>query len=1076
MNCNQCGSALPAEAKFCPNCGAKTAAGITAAHAQPAERKQLTVLFSDLAGSTPLSERLDPEDLREVLRDYQSLCNSVMKRYDGYVAKFLGDGVLAYFGYPESHEDDARRGVSAGIAIVEAMRNHSAKYEKRFGVRTDVRVGVHTGLVVVGDMGGEGLEADSIVGKTPNLAARIQGAAALNTVAISSDTFKLVERYFDCKDLGEHELKGIAQPVRLHQALLERAAATRLEVIGDLTPFTGRAAEIEQLTQQWKKADQGAGQVAVVGGEAGVGKSRILLAMKELAAAQAGAWLTELRCSQYHINSSFYPVIDFLERVVLQFHKDDGPEARMQKLEGWLAQYGMDTATMVPLLAGLLSIPLSAGHVPVKLTPVKQKERTIELRVSILIRRAEQQPVLFVMEDVHWADPSTLELLDRVITSIARHRILLLLSHRPSFVPPWKVEGNVARIELTGLPRTDAEGIIRKAAKGKKLPDEVVKYIVDRTDGVPLFLEELTRMMIENDMLRATGDRYELVAPLEKLPIPATLQDSLAARLDRLKEAKPVAQLAATIGREFTYGMMEAIPGPHREDLTKHLARMVDAGLVFKHEEVADTHYTFKHALIQDTAYNSLLKSSRREFHKAIAGSFEAGQATLVDAHPELIAHHYTEAEMPLQAMAAWQKAGQLAIGRAAMPEAINHLTKAVEQSALLPDGAEKLGGELMAQTFLGLANMQRWGYGHPDVEKAFTRARDLCRVMGDPPQIFPVLHGLVKFRLVRGEYHVGLELARQLQATAEASGDTELLIEALYTVGAALAWMGDGAALPALERLIAAYDPVAHAKHGWIYGEDPYVAGYGHSFWLRAVRGWPETAMKEVVIAEKRAKELEHPWTTDYLHACKSQMVPPLRDYARTEEYSKEFLDSALEHGFPWWVAAASVNLGWAMAHRGEVAEGLEMATRSAAMWRMMGAELAVPSFYLHIAEIHLLDGNPSEALKFLDEGLEIIAKTGERLYEAELHRVRGEALVVLDRKEEALANMVRAIEVALELEHNLWLIRAATGHTRLSKRLGVTPIHLDTLAKVHEWFTEARDGRDVTEAGEVLKEFVRV
>lgn len=1073
MNCPTCNSVVPDDARFCSNCGAKTdVATASDMRSRPAERKQITVLFSDLAGSTPLSERLDPEDLREVLRDYQQVCNAVVKRYDGYVAKFLGDGVLAYFGYPEAHEDDPRRGVAAGIAIVEAMRNHSTKYEKRLGVRTDVRVGIHTGLVVVGDMGSDlGLEADGIVGKTPNLAARVQGAAALNSVAISSDTHRLVHHFFDFDDLGDHELKGIAQPVRLYNALRERAAATRLEAMENLTPFTGRSSELGKLTKLWRKAEQRDGQLALVGGEAGVGKSRIVLAIKEHAAVQPGAWLTELRCSQYHMNSSFFPVIDFLERVVLQFQKDEAPQAKLEKLEGWLAQYGHDTATDVPLLAALLSIPLSAGHVALKLTPVKQKERTIELLVNILLKRSTAQPVLFVIEDLHWADPSTLELLDRLITVLPGHRMLVLLSHRPVFVPTWKEGGIVTRIELAGLQRSDAEAIIQRAAKGRKMPDEVIKHIVERTDGVPLFLEELTLMMIETDMLRTVGDRYELVAPLSKLPIPSTLQDSLAARLDRLKESKPVAQLAATIGREFTEGMIRSIPGPHSADLTKHLARMVDSGLVFAHEESAGTHYIFKHALIQDAAYNSLLKSSRKEFHKAIAGSFESGQAELVDAHPELIAHHYTQAEMPLPAMASWQKAGQMAISRAAMPEAISHLTKAVEQCAQLPDGVEKLGGELMAQTYLGLANMQRWGYGHPDVEKAFTRARDLCKVMGDPPQIFPVLHGLVKFRLVRGEYMVGLDLARQLQATAEASGNVDLLIEALYAVGAAHCWMGNAKeSIPLLEKLQATYDPVAHVGHCLIYGEDPFVCAASHNHWQRAVCGDVAASLRDLGSAMRRVEELDHPWTTDYMHACRSQTALLLHDFANAERYAIDFRDSAIEHGFPWWVAAANVNLGWAMAHRGEVKEGLELAKQNAALWRMMGAELAAPSWLLRVTQIHLLDGDPDSALATIDEALAVVARTKEGLYEAELLRMKGEVLAVKGRDEEALALMNAAMRMAEERGENLWLMRAAASHVSLCKRRGRSSDALDTLKRARASITDSSVVGDMQHISELV------
>ena len=1080
-NCPSCQATLIADAKFCSNCGNKVESVDPKSDGQQtpyAERKQLTVLFSDLAGSTQLSEILDPEDMREILSDYQSVCTAIIKRYGGYVAKFLGDGVLAYFGYPEAHEDDPRRGVSAGLGIIEAMKSYSEKFQKKFGVETDVRVGLHTGLVVIGDMGGsEELESDAVVGKTPNLAARVQSEAELNTVCVSDDTYKLLGSFFECKDLGSRELKGIAEPVKLYQAIHERTGATRLDVSsGKLTPFTGRKSEMESLKDKWGKAIDGNSHIVVVNGEAGIGKSRVVHAMKEFIATQKNAWLTEVRCSQYYVNSSFYPIIDMIERVVLNFTPDENPEEKLEKIEGWTAQFGLDD-TIVPLFASLLSVPLSANHAPLNLTPVKQKEKTMDLLISILLRRSQEQPVLFVVEDLHWADPSTLELLEKFIDRSEGSNILSIFTHRPQFKHEWEKKENVSTMDLARFVQDESEEIILKVTNGKKVPEEATQYILEKTDGIPLFLEELTNMMVETEMFKEADGNYVLTSALDKLPVPNTLNDLLAARLDRMKEAKPVAQLAATIGREFSYSMIDSIPGNHRNDLETNLSKLVDAGLLYKKSATPDTEYVFKHALIQDSAYESLLKSSRRDFHKAIAGSFVESRPEVLEAQPELIAHHYTQAESPAEAMGYWQKAGQLAIQKSAMPEAISHLKKAVSESAKLPEGPERLGGELMAQTYLGLANMQAWGYGHPDVETAFTRARDLCKIMGDPPQIFPVLHGLVKFRLVRGEFVVGLELARQLQATAEETGDTNLLIEALYVVGAAQFWMGDpDASFPSFAQLLSLYDPVAHKDHAMIYGEDPCVVALSHNLWQRAVCGMFNESDVEQARAEELVDQLQHPWSTDYLHVCRTQKNAILRDYEKTEEYAIQFRDSALEHGFPWWVAASLINLGWAIAHRGEVEKGLEMAKENVELWRMMGAELAAPHFYLRIAEIHLLDGNPAEALKALEESLSIIKKTREGLYEADVIRTKGITLGLLDRKEEGLEAVSKAIEIAADRNQPLWHLKALTSHVELSQKLNKEQPMLPALEEVYNSFTEGHELRDLQHAKKLLNELKEV
>lgn len=1073
--CPACKSGIRIDSRFCSNCGVKIDPSLFQQEkneSKYAERKQLTVLFSDLAGSTRMSDILDPEDMRDILREYQTVCSNIIKSYDGFVAKFLGDGILAYFGYPEAHEDDAGRSVRAGLSIIEAMKSYSEKFIKQFGVRTDVRIGIHTGLVVVGDMGGsQFLEADAIVGKTPNLAARIQTTAELNTVYISESTKKLLGVFFECENLGSHDLKGISKPVNLYQVLHERTGASRFEVLSDkLTPFTGRKEEIRQLQEGWAKAEEGKGQVFIINGEAGIGKSRIVHYMKEFNANQKNSWLTEIRCSQYFSNSSLYPIIDMMERVVLGYSQDESPEGKLLKLEGWSSQYGTNEE-IVPLFAPLLSIPLSEKYSPSNLTPVKLKEKTIDLLISILLKRSETQPVLFIVEDLHWADPSTLELLSKFIDRCTESHILAIFTHRPQFTHDWGDYPSVSVINLNRLKSKESKEVVNKITGGKYIPENAIEYILDKTDGIPLFLEELTAMMLEEEMFTESDGKYKLSSPLATLPVPNTLNDLLFTKLDRMKEAKAVAQLAAAIGREFSFSMLQNIPGEHHKDLKSNLDKLVDSGLLYQKIGHSDTLYVFKHALIRDSAYSSLLKSSRRTIHRIIADSFVKHRSDIVEAQPELIAYHYSKSHSPLEAMSYWQKAGEFAIHRSAMPEAISHLTEAIEESTFLPEGPEKLGGELMAQTYLGLANMQAWGYGHPDVETAFTRARDLCKLMGDPPQIFPVLHGLVKFKLVRGEYETGLNLGKQLQKTAEETKDDNLLIEALYVVGAAQFWMGDTVkSMTNLTQLVDLYTYEDHKHHASIYGEDPCVTALSHNLWQKAVCGRYAQSLEDLNKAESLVDHLQHPWSTDYFLTCKTHLFSVVHDYEKTENAAVEFLKSATEHGFPWWVANANINLGWAMAHRGKRKKGLELAVENVKLWRMMGAELATTNFYLKIGEIHLLDSNYENALNAINEALNICYTTREGLYEAEIHRVKGIALARQNKVDEAFLEFEIAIKLATKRNHNLWLLKSTMSHIRLCAKHDHPQKHLSLLKDTLNKFDYTHGQRDIVQANKLI------
>jgi len=623
-----------------------------------AERRQLTVMFCDLVGSTTLSGQLDPEDYREVLRAYQLTCAGVIHRFDGYIAQHLGDGLLVYFGFPTAHEDDAQRAVHTGLGMLGAIQTLNESQEQDKGICLSIRVGVHTGLTVVGDIG-EGAKHELLaLGEAPNIASRIQGLAEPDTIAISAATYQLVEGYFDWDDLGLHTLKGVAEPQQVYRIVGESGARSRMEISSarGLTPLVGREQEVGLLLYRWAQVQDGQGQVVLLSGEGGIGKSRLVQVLKDhVAEEDYTRW--ECRSSPYYTNTALYPITDLLQRI-LQFQKDDCPEEKLAKLEQMLQQYQRPLEESVPLFAPLLSLSIPKDrYPPLPWSPQRQRQKTLEAIVAILLALAEQQPVLFILEDLHWTDPTTLELLDLLIDQIPTHAIYPLLTCRPTFQPSWGHRSYLTEITVNRLSQDQITRMVERVAGGKNLPEEVLQQIVGKTDGVPLFVEEMTKAVLESGVLKETDGDYELVASLTSLTIPATLQDSLMARLDRLVTAKAVAQYASVIGRQFSYELLQAVSQVDETILQHELSRLVEAELVYQRGLPPQATYIFKHALVQDTAYASLLKSTRQKYHQRIAQVLEEQFAETDESQPELLAHHYTEAGLNEQAVGYLQRA-----------------------------------------------------------------------------------------------------------------------------------------------------------------------------------------------------------------------------------------------------------------------------------------------------------------------------------------------------------------------------------------------------------------------------------
>ena len=950
-----------------------------------AERRQLTVLFCDLVDSTALASQLDPEELREVVRAYQGACAKVVARFEGHIAQYLGDGLLVYFGYPLAHEDDAQRAVRAGLGLVEAMRGLNTYLEQERGVHLAVRLGIHTGLVVVGEVGGGTRQEQLALGETPNLAARLQGLAAPDTLVISAATLQLLGGFFACQSLGTPLLKGFAQPLEVYQVLYESTARSRLDVVGSaaLTPLIGREQEVRLLLERWAQVKNGLGQVVLLSGEAGIGKSRLVQMLKEHVAAEPQAWLTPCQCSPYYQNSALYPLIDLLERVALRFDREESPEQKLSKLEGHLVQYGLPLAEAIPLFTSLLSLPLPANYAPLNLPPAQQKHKTLHALLTILLRIAAQQPLLFIMEDLHWVDPTTLELLSLLVDQGPTTRILALFTFRPDFSPPWTGRSHLTQVTLPRLPRRQATEMTGRVAHGKALPPEVIEQVVAKTDGVPLFVEELTKMVLESGLLQEREDCYELIGPLPPLAIPTTLHDSLMARLDRLATVKSLAQLGATLGREFSYELLQAV-SPWDEGTLQHgLQQLVEAEFLYQRGLPPQATYLFKHALIQDTAYQSLLRSTRQQHHQRIAQVLEAQFPDICETQPELLAQHYTEAGLIAPAIPHWQRAGQRAIQRSANVEAIGHLTKGLELLKTLPDTPERTQLELDLQIALGPVLMNTKGPAAPEVERAYARARELCQQVGETPQLFPMLWGLWYFHNGRAAHQTAQELGEQLLSLAQHIQDSAFLVVAHRALGNTLYHLGELTGARAhLEQGMALYDPQQHRSLAFLYGQDLAVicrAWDALALWLL---GYPDQALQRIHEALTLAREMAHLSSLAYALDWAAMLHRFRREVEAAQERAAAAITLSTEQGFALYLAWGRIVRGWTLAEQGQGAEGIAQICQGLAASRAAGIQAVLPYHLALLAEAYGKAGQGAEGLRVLAEAL----TDGQQHWRAEL------------------------------------------------------------------------------------------
>jgi len=990
---------------------------LTPTGTQSAERRHLTVLFCDLVGSTSLSARLDPEDFRKILFDFQRCCGDAIRRYDGHIARLMGDGVLAYFGFPSAHEDDAERAVKAALEMVESV----PALVVPIAGKLEVRVGIASGLVVVGDLIGEGPSREfALVGDPPNLASRLQALAEPSQILVAPGTRLLLGGLFEFADLGDHDLKGFQRPVRVWRVVALGSVSSRFEARTSLhlTPLIDRQSEVRLLQKQYSKAKRGKGQIALISGEPGMGKSRLILALRDRLAGERYAFL-QFQCSSYHTSSALHPVIHYLEHAA-GITRDTSPAIRLSKLEALVRQTTEEQAkSIVPPLAALLSIPAEDYFPQGGLTPEQLRNQTFSALLALLQASAEQQPVILVFEDVHWADPTSLELLEQIRDHVRDWRILVILLHRPNLTLPWTEQPHVISLTVNRLDRLQVSSMVQSLSKDKDLPRTAIDQILSKTDGVPLFVEEITKAVLES----AVGGSNEGRSGAQStLLVPDTLHDSLMARLDHLAPVKTVAQIAAVIGRDFSFELLKTIAPLSENDVQTAIDRLLASGLVFRSGHLSGQSFSFKHALLRDEAYASILHDQRRRLHGRIAEVLCTDFPEVADAAPEIVAQHYAEAGRAKLAIDYWIKAARQASVRSAFVEASTLLQMALKRLIYLPPDIERDNLELQLQLSLGNAFAAAKGFGASETVEAYKRALDLCSSAKSSDQRFAALNGIIAFHITRGDFEQSLTLAEDLLTLAQQQGDPMPKLMGHRALGQALFLIGELA--PARSHLSTSLKFCDATRHGSLAP----VSSQTYLALACTLLGDIDRGLAIGQDAVRLAEQLRHPHylcnALNFLAGAHVLCGDPGAAYSVAERS----VGLASEYAFPLWLAGGRMLRGWARCNLGNVEEGLPELRKSVKALEATGALIWVQFARYLLAQAFAKAEQLGDAMKLVDQTLLTVAGTSGRWYEAELHRLKGDLLVSAGGSPPAAEVCYeRAIGVAARQGARLWQLRAS-------------------------------------------------
>jgi len=952
-----------------------------------AERRQLTVMFCDLVGSSQLSQSMDPEDLREIMKQYRRICTEAIEQSEGYTAQFLGDGILAYFGYPQANEDDARRAAHAGMHILNKLSELNEEISPTFDITLSIRIGIHTGLVVIGDILSQGDDSLAL-GKTPNIAARIQGIANANELLVSADTYKLIHGFFRCGDLGEHELKGFDGKFRVYRVDTAQERRHYFSEDNEYLPIFGRKQEASLLSDRLDQAIAGTGQAILLSGEAGIGKSRLAEFLREQVSAVRHT-LIECWGSPLFQNSYLHPIISVLRRF-WQLDEFENDEQRIQRVKATLDDLNLNSEEALPMLCELLGINGNFPKGP-PLSAVEQKRRTLDFLLDLLTAASSNRLVVVIAEDLHWIDPTTLELLGMLIDQVPTMRIFVLLTYRMEFTPPWKPRAHLTQISINRLTRKQSGQLLKRITKGKTLPLEVYEQIIDKTDGIPFFIEELTRTVLDSDQFIEYDDHYRLRMPMSQFSIPSTLQDSLMAKLDRLGPDKELAQISAIVGREFKHELLKAVIDTSENHFEKSLSALVLSEMLYQRGLPPHSSYMFRHALVHEAAYQSLLKKTRLRYHQIIAAIISERFPSLVEQNPEIIAHHYHQAGVWDKALQFWLVAGERALRRCAGIDAIIHLNKGLQCFTQLPNNNQNPLFELTLQARLGMANIMTRGYGSAEVEACFSRAYALSQNLQENNQSFPILCGLWEYYVARSELHSAADLGKLMEKSAQQLATPRLLIEAKRAIGSTLFWRGnlnqakiyllEGIAEPPNPRQTLASIAVLH---------DPSIAALSNFACLLWLQDESELALQHALKAVSLAETINHPFSSAYANLFCAVIYQLRNEPEQVLKHTEAVWNIAERYNFVFWQAMSLMLKIWAQEQQNSSTAHIGQFVDAMKLFGSTGSRLTL-SYYLGIlAHIKMRHGQYHEAMQSLNDAVLHAETSGEAFYIAEIYRLK--------------------------------------------------------------------------------------
>jgi class 3 adenylate cyclase/predicted ATPase len=1027
-----------------------------------AEFRQITVMFCDLVGSTQLSQKLDPEDLQKLLDAYRRACSTAIRRYGGEVARYFGDGVMSFFGWPYAHEDDAVRAAHASLEIVSGVTKISGP------VTLACRVGISSGPVLVGETAGSTASwSMDAVGETPNIAARLQTLAAINTVLISESTRRLVSAVFDLEDLGLQDLKGVTQAIHVYRVLTAKSADSRFEAAhsGSLTPLIGRSSELSLLLDRWKKVKEGDGQVILLSGIPGVGKSRLLHELKSHIQHEPHI-LLHYQCSPYHSQSAFFPVIEQIEKASQLRAREADPD-KIAKLRAYLPPLTNNSVEPVLLIANLLSVSTESRHELSELTPQQIKNKTISTLVDMLLAFSLQCSTLCIFEDAHWVDPSTLELLELIISRIGHARVLLIVSCRPEFHPRWTSHANITTHSLTRLSQTEVRTLIQDLLKGRSISEELVDQIIEKADGVPLFIEELTSSTLSPpSQTQATAGRAAQPALLR---VPETLSDALMERLDRVAPSRRVVQIAAVIGREFSYDLLAAASRLNDEDMVSVLSQLEQADIIYRVGISPSVRFAFKHVLLRDAIYDSLLRSKRQQVHSDIAAILKNDYPELVENQPELLAYHYQEAGNQELGIHCWCEAGKRALAHSANVEAIVIFRKALQLLNALPETSQRTKQEIDIQLALGIPLIAVRGYASTETREAFSRARTLCLRLGNIPEYFQALFGLWGHSWMSGKNDEALHMAEEFLSRSRALSDPVPLMVAHRVMGSTLLTIGKfQSSANHFEEAIRL--SISRGKQPLynLYMVEPQVASLLLLSWDLWFLGYPDQSLSTVSEALALAQELGQPYTIAFAHYMTSVVHLLRGDASRALESAERSFEMSQEQRFSLYVTLSRISRGRAVGDLGRLAQSRAEIELGIDESRRSGVGYMLPMMESWLAEVHAKAGENETALSIIEGALSNIGDATGRAWEAELHRQRAQILVALNpsKVSEAESCLKKSIEVARGQSAKSLELRAATSLAELWRTQGRLDDARALLEPICRWFKEGAETADLRRA----------